>query len=102
MITAINIKTERWNKIIMLLLAEGWTVRYKYDNIDAGIDFDFLILEKENEEILFGWDNWCEGEIQCSEDRMRSLEQLAKYSFTIGEPENLKPAIILMYRPQKG
>lgn len=71
---------------------------YKYDNFDAGIDFDFLILGKDGEEILFGWDNWVEGEIKCSEDRMKNIEQMMGREFEKGDPVNLKPAVILLYR----
>ena len=71
---------------------------YKYDNFDAGIDFDFVILKRDGEEILFGWDNWFEGEIQCSEQRMIEIEKIANQKFKKGNPENLKPEVIALYR----
>lgn len=100
MVIAVNIETNLWNTIIKFLIKENWKISYKYDGIDAGIDFGFLILEKNNEEILFGWDNWVEGEIKCEEARLRYIEQQFGVSFELGEPENLKPEIIELYRKQ--
>jgi len=96
--TATNIETNLWNTLIKKLIADQWRVIYKYDNFDAGIDFDLLILEKSGEEILLGWDNWFEGEIQCSKERMTRIEELASQEFKKGEPENLKPEVIALYR----
>jgi hypothetical protein len=101
MITAIYVKTELWNSIIRSLQEYEWVIVYKYDQWDVGIDFNLIILEKDKEEILFGWDNWMEGEIQCSEANMKFVETLAGVEFKKGEPENLKPSIILMYRTDK-
>ncbi|WP_276498354.1 hypothetical protein [Pontibacter litorisediminis] len=100
MVIAVNIEMNLWNTIIKFLREENWKVLYKYDGFDAGIDFDFLILEKNNEEILFGWDNWFEGEIKCEEARLKYIEQHLTISFKLGEPENLKPEIIELYRKQ--
>ena len=97
MLIAINIKTDIWNKVIELLTKDNWKVTYKYDGFDAGIDSDFVILEKDNEEILFGWDNWFEGEIKCAEDRMKEIEKLIGEKFQKGEPINLKPEVIQSY-----
>ena len=96
--TAISIETNLWNKLLRQLVAEHWRVKFKYDNFDAGIDFDLVILEKDQEEILFGWDNWFEGEIQCSKQKMKDIERMANQEFKKGKPENLKPEIIKLYR----
>ena len=97
-ITAIDIKTELWNQIIDLLTNQGWRVGYKYNGFDAGIDFDFVILTRQGEEILFGWDNWFEGEIQCSPSRMQYIESLIHQPLKLGEPEHLIPAVIKLFR----
>ena len=97
MLTAINIKTDTWNKVIELLTRDNWKVTYKYDGFDAGIDSDLVILEKNKEEILFGWDNWFEGEIKCGKDKMKELEKLIGEGFQKGEPINLKPEVIQSY-----
>ena len=97
MVIAINIKTDLWNKVIELLIKDNWTVKYKYDGFDAGIDSDLLILKKNNEEILFGWDNWFEGEIKCDENRMNEIERLIGVELKKGEPINLKPEVIQTY-----
>jgi hypothetical protein len=101
MIIATNIKTALWNNIIELLLNDKWITTYRYDGIDAGIDEDFVILEKENEEILFGWDNWMEGEIKCSEARMKEIENMINKKLEKGQPTNLKPEVIENHRKLK-
>jgi hypothetical protein len=101
MVIATDIKTEMWNEIIRLCVANDWTVTYKYDNFDAGIDADFVILEKGTEEILFGWDNWFEGEIQCSEERLKQIEEIVQFKFNRGEPTNLKPELVALHRRWK-
>jgi hypothetical protein len=98
MIVAIDIETPVWNKIINSLVQDGWTVTYRYDGIDAGIDFDFAILKNRDEEILFGWDNWLEGEIKCTEQRLTEIEHKLKITFKKGAPVNLRPKVIEMYR----
>lgn len=96
--TATGIDTNLWSELIKKLVANQWVVTCKYDNFDAGVDFDFLILKRDGEEILFGWDNWFEGEIQCSEERMGEIEEIANQKLKKGEPENLKPEVIKLYR----
>jgi hypothetical protein len=98
MIVAINVETTLWNSIISLLMERNWQVTHRYDEFDAGIDFDFLIIEKEGEEIIMGWDNWLEGEIKCSEQRLSEIEKLTGLRFEIGSPVNLKPEVIDLYR----
>ena len=98
MVVAIDIKTNLWNDIIDSLLRNGWHQTYRYDNVDAGIDFDFVILRKDDEEILMGWDNWVEGEIKCTEGRLAEIGYKLKISFKKGDPVNLKPEIIGMYK----
>lgn len=95
--TSINIKTALWHEVIALLTKDNWATTYQYDGFDAGIDSDLVILEKNNEIILFGWDNWMEGEIQCTENRMSEIEKLIGKSFERGEPTNLKPEVIQTY-----
>lgn len=98
--TAINIKTERWNKIISGLKKRGWIVTAKYYGFDAGIDHDFLILRKGFKKVMFGWTNWFEGEIKCNNIMFRYLESEFKIDFEYGEPTSLKPSIISTYRVQ--
>lgn len=94
MTIATAIPTDDWNRIISGLMADGWRVISKYDEFDAGIDFDFVILRKDNEKILLGWDNWVEGEIKCSETRMTALSTKFGIAFSFGEPVNLMPSVI--------
>ena len=95
--TSINIKTALWNEVIALLTKDNWTATYRYDGVDAGIDSDLVILEKNNVIVLFGWDNWMEGEIQCTESTMKEIESLIGELFERGEPTNLKREVIQTY-----
>lgn len=83
--TVIHIETAIWEKAIALLKGEGWIVVDEYFNFDKGIDFDRIVLEKDGERIIFAWDNWFEGEIYCSADRMRMIEQAVRTTFSRGE-----------------
>jgi len=100
---ATGIKTENWTKCIDALMNSGWKTTYKYDEFDVGIDFDFIRLEKDNEKILLGWDNWFEGEIKAKQKHLDFLAKQTGIELKLGEPENLKKSIILMYdRPNMG
>jgi hypothetical protein len=97
MTTAVYIPTELWNKIIKSLANDNWKFTYQYDGFDRGIDFNLMAMEKNGEKILFGWDNWDEGEIQCSETIMQQIEKIAGQELRKGEPSNLKPAVVGLY-----
>ena len=75
-VNAVDIPTDLWNDIITRLVAGGWNVIEKYDNFDAGIDYDSLILEKDGERIEFEWTNWTEGELRCTAARLDAIEGL--------------------------
>ncbi len=97
---ATGIKTEDWNRIINGLIDDGWKMKSKYDQFDAGIDFDFLILTKGFKKITFGWENWSEGEIKCSEKLFNELSNKFSINFTFGEPNSLKTSVIILTRFQ--
>lgn len=101
MIIATNIKTELWNRIIKQFVKDDWIPTFIYDNFDAGIDWNFIILEKDQEEIIFGWDNWFEGEIKCNKFRMLEIEKTFDCKFSFGDPECLKPNFIELHRKLK-
>jgi hypothetical protein len=69
------IKTEIWHDIIDMLVENQWRVVEKYDGFDVGIDYNRVVLEKDNEKIEFTWDNWTEGEILCLENRLSDIEK---------------------------
>ncbi len=98
--TAVNIHTEHWNRIIEGLITENWKLIYKYDQFDAGIDFDFLVLKKGNSTLSFGWDNWEEGEIQGSTVQLEWLSRKFDIPFQYGKPVNLDPKIIALTKFQ--
>ena len=78
----------------------GWVVTAKYYGFDAGIDDDFLILRKGLKKILFGWSNWLDGEIKCTDQIFKYLESEFDCDFEFGKPVNLKPVVVLIYRMQ--
>jgi hypothetical protein len=89
-----DVKTELWNAIIKYCKSDGWRVAHEYDDFDKGIDHDFLLLVKDDQEVLFGWDNWFEGEIKCSPQLQAEFEQRFKVTFKMGEPEHLSDRMI--------
>ncbi|MEM1326802.1 MAG: hypothetical protein AAGI23_12650 [Bacteroidota bacterium] len=93
---AVDIETEVWNTIISTLKADGWRLKYDYKGFDKGIDHDFLMLKKEKAYIYFGWTNWFEGEIKCSDNLFRYLSTTFQITFCFGEPTALKANVIQM------
>ena len=91
---ATSIETGKWYSIIKSLKRNGWKVVSEYNLFDKGIDFDLYELKKNGEKIIFAWDNWFEGEIKCSEERMLSIEKEFNINFKYGEPEHLSIDII--------
>ncbi len=91
---ATDIKTEYWYFIIESLKKDGWKVTKEYNQFDKGIDFDLYELTLNGEKILFAWDNWLEGEIKCTEQRMRNLESTFGIKFQFGEPNYLSNEVI--------
>jgi hypothetical protein len=91
---ATDIETQTWNSIIESLLEEGWKISSEYKGFDKGIDFDLYELKKNDEIIIFAWDNWFEGEFKCSKERMLIIENKLGIKFKFGEPEYLSAGII--------
>ncbi|NMM47802.1 hypothetical protein [Marinigracilibium pacificum] len=96
--TAININTQVWKNIILCLIKDNWVVIEKYMAFDAGIDFDFLILKKGNDRIVFGWDNYEQGEIKCKDEIFEYLSGEFNINLVFGRPKNLTWKIILITR----
>jgi len=89
-----DVKTPLWNQIIDSYKADGWKTEYEYDQFDKGIDHDFVRLSKNGEVLLFGWDNWFEGEIRCSDERRSEMEARFNLKFKLGEGKHLNPEMI--------
>jgi len=88
-VIATRIETDKWYSIIESLKKDGWKVTSEYNLFDKGIDFDLYELAKMGEKIIFSWDNWFEGEIKCSEERIRKIENYFGIKFKFGKPEHL-------------
>ena len=97
-ITFINVDTDTWNKLIEALLEDSWLVTYRYDNFDAGIDEDFVILKKDDDEIIFDWDNWFEGKIKFHKKYRSVIENSINYDFKIGKNDSIKPEVIELHK----
>lgn len=91
---ATNIKANNWYSIIKSLKKDGWKVKTEYNQFDKGIDFDFYELTLNGEKIIFAWDNWFEGEVKCTKQRMRNLESIFKINFQFGKSEHLSDSFI--------
>ena len=91
---ATSVETKIWYSIIETLKKDGWEVATEYNQFDKGIDFDLYELAQKGEKILFAWDNWFEGEIKCSEQRMRDLENTFGIKLKLGEPKHLSLNLI--------
>jgi hypothetical protein len=65
-----------------LLTQDQWEITYVYDGMDAGIDFSAYTLKKGDEEIIFEWTNYLEGEIKCNSlDRLTEIEKIIGQKF---------------------
>ncbi|MCW8929100.1 MAG: hypothetical protein OQL19_02550 [Gammaproteobacteria bacterium] len=93
----INVETELWNQIISYCIKNDWHIKYKYDLFDAGIDYDLIVLSKDDEKLMFGWDNWFEGEIEASEEIISEFEEVFAKKLTPGEASSLKPSVIKLF-----
>jgi hypothetical protein len=97
MIVLTRIETSLWNRILADCISQGWQIVHEYDGFDKGIDSDFIYLKRSNEEMFFGWTNWFEGEIKCTEERRMQLEQRFEKTFSDHEPEQLTDRLIAIY-----
>lgn len=95
----IHIETKQWNTILDYCIKNGWNIEYKYDQFDAGIDYDLIVLKKGKTILMFGWDNWIEGEIQGPEELIRNLTSELSITLKEGLPTNLKPSVVKLYYP---
>lgn len=83
-----NIKTEIWHQIREDLKASGFEEIYRYDGMDAGIDYNRydLMHQSDNELIIFEWDNWMEGEIKANGSRLEMLRE----KYQLSEPVEIE------------
>lgn len=97
MVTLTRIETGLWNRILSDRLSNGWVIAHEYDGFDKGIDSDFVYLKCSDEEMFFGWTNWFEGEIKCTESQCHLLEQSFNVTFSLHEPEQLTDRLIAFH-----
>lgn len=90
----VDIKTDKWNAIVDLLIRDEYRVTYDYQGFDKGIDVDLMMLRKKEERVLLGWSNWFEGELYCSPGLLNTIEKQFKATFQTGVPEILTPTLI--------
>lgn len=97
-VTATDIPAKDWKRIIAGLTSEGWVTAFEHARHDAEFDFEYRRMTKGREQILFGWDNWDEGEIRCSSRQMRVIGVHYGIDLYFGEPSNLRPGAVAIIR----
>lgn len=97
MVVVTRIETNLWNTILKDRISQGWQIMYEYDGFDKGIDSDFIYLKRQDDEMFFGWTNWFEGEIKCSEEDRSLLERRFNVTFSVHEPEQLTDRLIAIH-----
>ena len=71
-----HVETETWHRIIEDLEGEGFEEVYRYGGFDAGIDYSRFDLKNRDEElVVFEWDNWAEGEIRGEPGRLEAIRE---------------------------
>lgn len=88
---AINIETSKFYAIVEYLQKSSWKLVCEYSHLafDKGIDFDFYQFKKDEENILFAWINWFEGEIKSSPQILENLSKEFDFKLHFGEAEYL-------------
>jgi len=102
MIIATGIETSLWSKILHDCIAHGWHIAHEYDGFDKGIDHDFIFLKRNADEMYFGWSNWFEGEIKCTQEQRAALEEKYDVRFSTLEPQELTDNLIGLYLKMEG
>lgn len=79
-----NVETKTWHRIIEDLESQGFKEVYRYDGMDAGIDYSRFDLKHpaDGELVLFEWDNWMEGEVSGAPARLEALRE----KYQLAEP----------------
>ena len=72
-----HVETETWHRVIEELESEGFEEVYRYEGMDAGIDYGRFDLKSpaDGELVVFEWDNWAEGEIRGEPARLAALRE---------------------------
>ena len=83
-----NIKIGTWHQIINDFKLSGYKEIYKYEGMDAGIDYSRydLLDQSDNELIIFEWDNWMEGEIKAMPSRLEAIRD----KYQLSEPVEIE------------
>lgn len=89
-----GISTDDWNRLLEHCVDSAWQLVFSYDMFDKGIDYDLYILQMDGQEIRFAWDNWFEGEIECSAALHCELEAVLGHALAEGEPSTVKPEVV--------
>jgi len=71
--TATDIKTDTFHRIVKDFRSEGWKKIEEDDNIDAWIDYGMVRLKKGNLVLKFEWTNWEEGSVEGPDDVVEAI-----------------------------
>lgn len=98
---ATNIETSIFYSIVEYLKSNAWNLDIEYDEkiFDKGIDFDFYLFSKDNQIIMFAWNNWFEGEIKATLKLLIEISAFFNFKLIFDEPEYLhKPNFIIQMK----
>ena len=82
MATIKDIPTQRFNEVIVELIANGWVKTYEYSGFDAWIDYGNVRLKKDGSTLNCEWDNWTEGSIEGPERIIAALAENANLQYS--------------------
>lgn len=88
---ATYIETQKFYEIVESLKKSSWKLKAEYNELffDKGIDFDFYYFVKDAETITMAWNNWMEGEIKTSTERLNEFAIQFDFNLVFGTPEYL-------------
>jgi len=70
-----SIPTLLFRRIVSDLRAEQWKIISRYDGFEAGIDYDFVVLEKHNTRLKFQWALYRDGSVQGPDTLLQELRE---------------------------
>jgi hypothetical protein len=68
-----DLPTERFNRLVEQLAADGWRKAGMYKGLHAWIDFGRLTMRRRGIRLKLEWDNWTEGSIEGPRDVIEKL-----------------------------
>jgi hypothetical protein len=77
-----DLSTERFNRLVRELAAEGWRKTATYEGFDAWIDYGRIRMRRDGIRLKLEWDNWTEGSVEGPRAAIEKIAQEHKLSVT--------------------